>query len=319
MNASSSSSIGICVFYACWFQGCCLRLNDPDNNARSISATQHVDDSNGYFNAWGEVLLKTLKPSLGLESGKDVSLQVVRLDDYGKYKEAMLSLKEQPILLVLARYHEDVNWAFDTGVPALVMNRGEHIYSNSSEVTEQPDYSNVGREGYLYLQYILANYDTEAFPDIVAFCQSEPTYKGNTKEILLDDMRNLRSLRSGQQSQQEPLNPRWGDISTDIQNDGFAFLGTRMYPAHFGESDARIDQMNKLFQTFMPGCNILDQHFTPGGCIAVTRAQILSQSKGWYEKLIRIGNDENRPLMCFTNERTWACLFTKPGRQCICG
>jgi len=156
MNASSSSSIGICVFYACWFQGCCLRLNDPDNNARSISATQHVNDSNGYFNAWGEVLLTTLKPSLGLESGKDVSLQVVRLDDYGKYNEAMLSLKEQPILLVLARYHEDVNWAFDTGVPALVMNRGEHIYSNSSEVTEQPDYSNVGREGYLYLQYILS-------------------------------------------------------------------------------------------------------------------------------------------------------------------
>lgn len=318
MNASSSSSIGIFVFYVCWFQGCCLRLNDPDHNAHSISATQHADDSNVYFSSWGEVILQTLKPSLGLESGKHVS-QAVLLDDYGKYKEAMLSLKEQPILLVLARYKEDVNWVFDSDVPALIMNRGEHIYSNSSEVTEHPDYSNVGREGYLYLEYILENYDTEAFPDIVAFCQAEPTYFGNTKEILLDDMRNLRSLRSGQQSQHEPLNQRWGDITTGIQNDGFAFLGTEMHPAHFGESDDRIDQMNTLFQTIMPGCNILDQHFTPGGCIAVTRTQIMSQSKGWYEKLIRIGNDENRPLIGFVNERTWACLFTKPGRQCICG
>jgi len=307
---NSALSMIVFVLYACMFEACSLRLNDrgdgPGQNIDSISGISAVQEQDS-FNSWGEVFLV----------GENVSRQEM-LSDVATYNARMLSLTAAPILLVLARYKEDVNWVFDTGIPTLIMNRGEHIDSRSGEVSEQLEYSNVNRESFLYLQYILSNYDTKSFPDTVAFCQAEPTYFGNTKKILLDDVRNLRSLSIGQHMQQKPFNPRWNDISADIQNDGFAFLGTTMYKAAFGENDQRIKQMSSLFQEFMPGCNILDQHFTPGGCIAVTRSQILSKSKDWYEKLIRIGNDQNRPMIGFATERTWACIFTKPGRQCIC-
>lgn len=226
--------------------------------------------------------------------------------------------RNDPALLVLARFDEDVKWSFTANLPVLILNRGGAIGSPKDVRVEQK-YSNVGREGFLYLEYILANYDKQNFPGVVGFCQADPVHFGNTREILLDDMERLKSFVVQTHTATPARNPRWTNVLKDIQADGFAYLGTDVLPASFGEPDQqRWGRFQTIFQTLLPGCNLADQFFTPGSCIAVTRQQILSNSKQWYEQWIRIGNDENRPDMCFTNERAWACVFAQKGAQCHC-
>lgn len=243
---------------------------------------------------------------------------IVILSDTAELASAMTNVRETQALLVLSRFHEDVNWVFNSSVPTLIVNRGNHLHTASGgAVSEKMEYSNVGRESFIYLEYILSNYDTGAFPHVVGFCQADPEYFGNSQHILMDDMRNLDLLMMGQRPRQTPLNARWGAISENIEKDGFAFLGTSMKDAHFGE-DSRFKELDQLFKTIMPQCDLSAQQFVPGGCIAVTRAQILSNSKDWYEKVIHNVDHENAPLVGYTVERSWACIFTEPGHQCHC-
>jgi len=233
----------------------------------------------------------------------------------------MQGSRDVPPTVVLARFNEDVQWISGQGLRTMILNRGEHINVADTDpmILEQTHFENVGREGFLYLYYILANYDAGTFAEVTGFCQAEPTYYGNTKGIFIDDMHRLQSLlNSGDVASGVPLNPRWPEIASNLQKDGFSFLSTTMYNGSFGAREPWYGRFNHIFQLFFPGCQLEKQRFSPGSCIAVTRAQILSNSKEWYEKWIRVGNDENRPDMCFTNERAWACIFNQHGRQCFC-
>lgn len=55
--------------------------------------------------------------------------------------------RNDPALLVLARFDEDVKWSFTANLPVLILNRGGAIGSPKDVRVEQK-YSNVGREGF---------------------------------------------------------------------------------------------------------------------------------------------------------------------------
>lgn len=283
-----------------------------------------------------------------------------------RFQMAMSRFRSAPVLLVLARFREKVTWVYNRSFPILIINRGEadiheegDVNSNNTimdydvadgvDVQEErldTDYVrinnlsvNEGRESYVYVDYILKNYDQpQNIPDIVAFCQATPHYyKTNTRNMtlhpvpkyihidaidkLVDDMKRLKALVTKNIEDWPtnlPFNKRWSDIASDVKRDGFAFLGETLLPAQVYEPSGRFHTMEKLLRNLVPECKTLwGQQFGPGGCFAVTKKKIFSKPKQWYKQLLgALANSKKYPgLMC---ERAWACLFLDVGRQCTC-
>lgn len=77
------------------------------------------------------------------------------------------------VLVVIARYKEDVNWVKNLELPYLIINKGPpiqdiDIQNNSISVPNSIE----GREAHSYLWYIVDNYDK--LPDKVIFLQADP-------------------------------------------------------------------------------------------------------------------------------------------------
>lgn len=73
------------------------------------------------------------------------------------------------LLLVLARYNENVDWLRYTNIPHIVYNKGSddlHNWINQKKI------DNIGYEEYAYLSYIVDNYDGLA--DRIIFSQASP-------------------------------------------------------------------------------------------------------------------------------------------------
>lgn len=312
---------------------------------RFDSGAPQRDDSSG-IKAEGEPAILRKNDGDILDDSGDgnvVSIDIEKLHE-PKIQTRMSRFGDGKALLVLARYHEDVQWVYGRSFPILILNRasgdplvkhkpvkhktGRAVHSepklprqppepqNTSGVFVQPDTENIGREGYVYLRYILENYDEGRFPDVVGFCQAKPNSYGYSPNHLVDDMKRLRALMTKETLPGKPGNPRWSNISRDIQRDGFAFLGAQMYPGSFHDEKCR-----NFFQEFMPNCRIQDQSFVPGGCFAVTRQQILANSKEWYYRWHDPDHPQNKgrnPNLGYVKERAWGCIFTEPGRQCNC-
>ena len=72
------------------------------------------------------------------------------------------------MLIVIARYNEDIEWSKKYSSNVLIINKGDKIEG----IEKQIFYPNVGREGHSYYKYIVDNYDN--LDDYIIFLQGNP-------------------------------------------------------------------------------------------------------------------------------------------------
>ena len=131
----------------------------------------------------------------------------------------MWRLAELSRVLILARYDENVSWAIHGAAPCadvIVLNRGAPLAGVRQEMRAE----NVGRESFLYLDWVLRHY--EGLPARMTFCQADPNYRGVSARVSMegdgdgdegdsssiDETRNLltpRSRRASSVSERERL------------------------------------------------------------------------------------------------------------------
>ncbi len=75
----------------------------------------------------------------------------------------------QKMIMVVARYDEDLDWLKEIPCNYIVFNKGKNLPKWVKNVVKLP---NIGHEGHTYLTYIIDNYDT--LPDYTIFVQGEP-------------------------------------------------------------------------------------------------------------------------------------------------
>ncbi len=73
------------------------------------------------------------------------------------------------VLMVVARYNENVDWCQHLEIPFIIYNKGKNDLPNGFPVVNLP---NIGREGHTYLHYLTTNYHN--LPTRIIFTQGDP-------------------------------------------------------------------------------------------------------------------------------------------------
>lgn len=210
--------------------------------------------------------------------------------------------REKKCRLVFARHHEPMDYirwikAIDRNITKTIMNSGTKLHRNHA-VCESRTWANVGRESFKYLSYILDNYNSpQNFAPITVFCQINPTYNGYNEKLFVEDVHRL-CLQAND--------------SSDMMKWGFEYLGIRILRWAYGfNNEAPAPELfRKLFNSTSE--EPYKMKFVPGGCFAVSKENILSNSENFYFRLLSTGlgtyhalNEENAPRLGYMYERSW--------------
>lgn len=236
------------------------------------------------------------------------------------------------LLLVLARFNEDVSWAqriASADKKVLVVNRGKPLRKEllKGNMKEIIDSDNTGKEATVYFRVIdaLKRAPPNDMPDYVAFMQARPS-DFSSMEMVLDTMSRLDAHSLGQDLPTaiigKPKNPRWPEITKDLAADGFAFLAPQLYKSTFGQHGPFFKKMAPVFSRMMlirnRLCYLTDQDFGPGGNFVVTASVLVRQSKDWFAAWNQLLEKEVNPLEGHMVERSWACILNPGYGKCKC-
>lgn len=240
--------------------------------------------------------------------------------------------------LVLSRFHENVSWAssvLDLGIDVEVRDRGPwhdlggygplsgasatgslielHDDTRRGRLVIRRDFSNVGREGYAYLSYILEHVHDWKY-DVTAFCQAQPENRGYTTSKLIDDLARLCG-HSSISVDAQPLNERHRDVVRAFYDrTGFAPLcGKLMQVSRDWFSVRSLERADDFVRAFkLPKEEYGTDIYCPSSCFAIRRETVLQafgQRKATFERLIRGLGASNQPPMAYVLEETWIRLF----------
>ena len=257
-------------------------------------------------------------------------------------------LAELSRVLILARYDENVSWA--TAAPCadvVVLNRGAPLAPpppRAARVREEMRAENVGRESYLYLDWVLRHYD--ALPERMTFCQADPNYRGVSGRVVLEhaSCRARAVVAAGSAGSaaaaapdaapargaecalcaDDAARPRRARARMDAivaDNSSFSFIGPLEHDACQHDNAAKCARRAALFAAFFPACAFASLKFRPGGCFSVTRDAVRRQPPRWYRRWLEAGDLSavNRPEAGYMLERAWACVFGERNtRYCPC-
>ena len=208
---------------------------------------------------------------------------------------------EKKCKLVFSRHAESekyMRWIrnINHDITKIILNTGKKL-EISHPHCESRIWANVGREAFKYISYILDNYNSpENFAPITVFCQINPHYRYYDENLYIRDIHNLCLEDSD---------------SSDMMKWGFLFLGHEVQDFNFGMHNPT---PTKLFHSLFNSTTDLPYRmkFVPGGCFAVSKENILSNSIEFYHRLLSTGNgtyhplnEENAPLIGFIYERSW--------------
>lgn len=192
---------------------------------------------------------------------------------------------------MIARYNEPIghlDWL--ASVPHVIYNRGSELHDHRLNVVQH--YENVGRESFLYLNYILHHYNN--LSELTVFSQAvhrESEVYNFTNTHFKDTIQGLSN----------------DSVRLHEQSDGFAYLLPVCYNFEFGVKSwgFRKDNFFRKLLHF----EVTFPRFGPTGCFAVSRATIRRNSKDYYTQLIRSINTENNPRVGHFIERAWPEVF----------
>jgi len=234
------------------------------------------------------------------------------------------------LLLVLARFNEDVSWAqrfASEEVKVLVVNRGKPLKFSGRNMKEIIDSDNKGKEATAYFRVIdaLKRAPPNDMPLYIAFLQARPD-DSSSMETVWDTISCLDAHSQGKAIPDvltgKPRNPRWPNITRDLAANGFAFLAPQLYPPTLGQHGLFFKNMAPVFSRMMlirnRRCSIIDQDFGPGGNFVVTASVIVRQSKDWFGAWNQLLEKEVNPLEGHLVERSWACIWNPGWGSCKC-
>lgn len=199
------------------------------------------------------------------------------------------------VKIVISRYQESVDHLTilqNYTDSYEIFNRGDSlnrtIWLNQRHVHSLT--ANVGRESFIYLNYIYNNYFDLA--DITIFSQATKSWGFTDYDFNLI----IESFILG-------------EISIPFENDGFAWLQPICCWILWDQSSRNTNLEQERIKELCPDCNIKNAYYNPSGSFAVTREAIQRRSRELYLKWARELGTENSPRLGFTFEATWSFVF----------
>ena len=180
--------------------------------------------------------------------------------------------------------------------------------SAACEVHERDPASNVGREAFLFLRWIVDNYDApeEGFADVNVFCQASPSHYYYSGVAMAADVARLCAAADDAAAGWQP---QWQRRINMLRSGlGFGAFGVWAWPWEFGSSRFQ-DKMDFFYESHFGAERPRRRTYVPGGCFFVSRARILSRSKAFYKRLMAPLSHEARPDFGFMVEKSWAEIF----------
>ena len=197
---------------------------------------------------------------------------------------------KEDLKVVIARFNEAVDhlmWL--KHIPHVLYNRGDELLNNA--FNERMHYENVGRESFLYLNYILKNYHN--LPKYIIFTQAKQ--RPEVYNFTDEDFRHTVEHFLHRNKQLSP------------ENDGFAYLLPRCFNFEFGVKTWGFAKDN-FFKTLL-NFEVKNPRFGPTGCFIVSRDLVLRNTKNYYSTLIKTLSKENNPRIGHFFERAWSSVF----------
>jgi hypothetical protein len=210
------------------------------------------------------------------------------------------------MLIVIARYNEDIEWSKKYSSNVLIINKGDKIDGIGNQIF----YPNVGREGHSYYKYIVDNYDN--LDDYIIFLQGNPfdhspdiikildsivdIYNKNKEEfinMIINTNINYTVINCGNNFNNIYIN--------DVKNNNFIYL------SHY-INNTSIRTEEKLWENCKIIGNTYEKVFDKkieddlkfiygaGAQFIVSKKAILKHPKSYYEKLYKILEYANDPI-----------------------
>jgi hypothetical protein len=245
-------------------------------------------------------------------------------------KNSSLSFHPE-VLLIVARYNENVDWCSTLDIPYVIYNKGKDVLSNNLTSVKL---RNVGREGHTILHFIISHY--HELPERIIFTQGDPfphapdfiESVSNFKNHLPVQPLSLRYL-----SAKDPKLKGRKEFDGGIPNEQVLQQHTKRHagvPYYVEELDGgfnvvkpyayadpgiqclrfvkenNLKSFSKLCRQF--GLNVPEIcYFSYAGIFSVDKKQILRNSLETYKKLIRFLLED--PDHGFLLERMWLTIF----------
>jgi hypothetical protein len=171
--------------------------------------------------------------------------------------------------LIIAAYHEDINWVNDIkDYKITIYNKSDREIENSIKLP------NVGRETQTYFYHIVNNYDNLA--EYTFFSQGSPHDHVRNFRWILDMFPNSSS-----------------EAKIVCGKDGYFFSNGHFMNALESESNGQPYHWNGLDIDGLWGELYTDPHpkkymFTAGAIFCVSRDQIRTKDKSFYEKCLKL-------------------------------
>ena len=209
--------------------------------------------------------------------------------------------------LVIARYNECIKWSNVFSGNRIIYNKGLNDIDDKIIVPGDEYYSlpNIGRESHTFLHYIINNYDN--IPEFVAFSQGslkdhEWIRKDWGKNIFLNMLAEAKIYGFSEYKQ----------FSGNIWNQKFDIKVAKKY-------DKNVFDSNISFINFFKKIGIYDSFnhdekndqikIYPSAFMIISKKNILSRSKSYYEDIIKYCNYHLNPIEGHYFERSWAYIF----------
>ncbi|MDA0990148.1 MAG: DUF3431 domain-containing protein [Verrucomicrobia bacterium] len=189
--------------------------------------------------------------------------------------------------LVVARFAEDLRW-----IRRLPESCRVTVYNKGPDLPGATVLPNIGHEAHTYLSHIVARYDSLA--DTTVFCQGRPF--DHVPEL----HRQLRELAEGQLRVSDF---RWLGFIIDYDDP----QGTRLFKNWSKNPNGRLLDCNGFWNALWNRPAPERMVFYPGAHFAVTRAQIRSQSRVFYQQALALSIQFPDAGHCL--ERCWDAVF----------
>lgn len=198
-------------------------------------------------------------------------------------------LKNKDIVIIVARYNEDVNWTKQFN-NVFIYNKGEILEGYDNVISLQ----NVGREGHTYYTHIYENYDNLA--DYTIFLQGNPF---DHSPNIISDLKKY--------------------INEENLNISFEFLSEMIHQCTTSKCQKHKNiPLKEVYEKIFNKFEEISFYFGAGAQFLVSKKQILKHSKDFYLNIINVLGYSANPIEGFCVERFHSLIFDYSLQQMPC-